>query len=259
MKQISAQGRVLRGAGWCLILLLLAWMPSCRQAGNEASETPVVVGQGDPLNAPVVSAPSGEEAIGSGIPKPPAAADENAPAAVQPAMPQITGASQASAQPSAAGTAAPKDYLPVSFAYLSSFNYDVPDPFSMKNMKEEDRKKITDQIPDYILKLDQKKVALSGFMVPIDVVDEGVKTFILTSNQMMCCFGQMPWYNEWVFVEMPEGKPATFHNDIPITVGGVLEIGEEIEDGFVISLFRMKGDRVSLADGDSSSSTPSNN
>lgn len=137
-----------------------------------------------------------------------------------------------------------RDFQPVSFAYLSSFEYDVPDPFTLKGMKEEEISKLSEQIPDYIKRLDSKKIAVKGFMVPIDVEGEGVKSFILTYSQMMCCFGQMPWYNEWVYVEMTDGKPASFYNDTPITVSGTLDVGEEIEDGFVISLYRMKAENV---------------
>jgi hypothetical protein len=172
-----------------------------------------------------------------------------APASPSPASPDSgqPSAAKAAASLKSASPAAENGVLPLSFAYLSSYEYDVPDPFAMKTLKEEDLKKISDQIPDYIKKLNSKKVALSGFMVPIDVVNEGVKTFILTYTQMMCCFGQMPWYNEWVYVEMPEGEPAGYHNDVPITVSGLLEVGEEIEDGFVVSLYRMKGEKVAVS------------
>lgn len=222
-------------------------------------DTPVVVGQGEPLDAPVASTSTVEPTTGDVTVGAPALSEVNGTIVDQEQVGKVAEAGNAPAVTSSPKPGKPGDYLPVSFAYLSSFDYDVPDPFSMKNMKEEDHKKLSDQIPEYIRKLDKTKVALSGFMVPIDIIDEGVKTFILTSNQMMCCFGQMPWYNEWVFVEMPDGKPATFHNDIPVTVDGVLEIGEEIEDGFVISLFRMKGDQISLAEGSNSIDSSSNN
>lgn len=136
------------------------------------------------------------------------------------------------------------NFLPLSFAYLSSFEYEVPDPFAMKEMTEDEIKRIGDQVPPYITKLNQKLVAVKGFMVPIDVEGDKIISFILTYSRAACCFGQMPWYNEWIYVEMKDGQKAEFYNDIPITVYGDLEVGEEIEDGFVISLFRMKATEV---------------
>jgi len=235
-KKKSGRGMLLRTLAWVGLLLFMAWVPSCTKTGEENGSSPLVVamegapidGSGESISAPTLLSPSPSSA-----PTPPL---------------------KSSSPPTASAgvdlkTASPvveDGVLPLSFAYLSSYEYDVPDPFAMKTMKEADFKKLSDQIPDYIRKLDRKRVALSGFMVPIDVVDEGVKSFILTYSQMMCCFGQMPWYNEWVFVEMPEGKPAEYQLDVPITVSGQLEVGEEIEDGFVVSLYRMKGDKVSV-------------
>jgi len=235
-KKNKSKGRLLRGLAWVGLLLLMAWVPSCTNTDEDKNSTPSIVAlEGAPIDG-----------AGDMDPYPPP---------VSPALPQSP-VSSSSSKPdvTSAGvdlkTASPvvdSGVLPLSFAYLSSYEYDVPHPFAMKTMKEADYKDLSDQIPDYIKKLNNKKVALSGFMVPIDVVNEGVKSFILTYSQMMCCFGQMPWYNEWVFVEMPEGRPAEYQMDVPITVSGQLEVGEEIEDGFVISLYRMKGDKVAVA------------
>ena len=81
-------------------------------------------------------------------------------------------------------------------------------------------------------------------MVPIDVEGERIKSFILTNSMMMCCYGAMPWINEWIFVEMENEDGADFYNDIPIKVQGELEVGEEIEDGMVISIYRMRGHKA---------------
>jgi hypothetical protein len=219
------------------LLLLMAWVPSCTQTGENQAETPQVAAlEGDPIDASM-DLPQSPPRNSPFPPQTPTSSGKNAPLKMASAGVDLKSASPV----------VENGVLPLSFAYLSSYEYDVPDPFAMKTMKDTDLKKLSDQIPEYIKKLNTKKVALSGYMVPIDVVNEGVKSFILTYSQMMCCFGQMPWYNEWVFVEMPEGKPAEYQLDVPITVSGQLEVGEEIEDGFVVSLYRMKGDKVAVA------------
>ena len=101
-----------------------------------------------------------------------------------------------------------------------------------------------DQIPKHIRDLNGQKVAIEGYMVPIDVEGERIQSFILTNSMMMCCYGAMPWINEWIFVEMQNEEGAGFFNDVVIRAKGTLEVGEEIEDGMVISLYRMKGDEV---------------
>ena len=102
-----------------------------------------------------------------------------------------------------------------------------------------------DQIPEEIRALDAAKVVLVGFMVPIDVDRRGqIKSFALTQNQMFCCFGVPPSMNEWVMVEMSEGEPAEYVSDLPIAVFGDFKVGEEIEDGYVMSVYRMAGREV---------------
>jgi hypothetical protein len=247
-----------------LILFLAALLAGCNQnemPGVNAAD--IVVSEG----AAIDSTPSGAPASSTNLksePAPPStgAAYANNPAsanpvpAVPPPNPGSTAVSRiksAAAVPPDAGPpppgAAGAEFQPVTFAYLSSFQYDVPDAFKLKTMKEDEIKKLSDQIPEYIKNLNTKKVALHGFMVPIDVEGEGIKSFILTNSRMMCCFGQMPWYNEWVYVEMEEGHKAKFTNDIPVTVCGDIQVGEEIEDGFVISLYRMKSRQVTADPG----------
>ncbi len=229
----SRRGKVFRALAWAGLLLLMAWVPSCNKTGeNSDSGRPVVAAEGDPIDGVVNS-----RAISPSLPQFLAQPSSNTSSGTVPA-----GVDLKSSTPTTES-----GVLPVTFAHLSSYEYNVPDSSVVKTMQEADIKKLSDQIPDTIKKLNKKRVAVSGFMVPIDMVDEGVKSFILTYSQMMCCFGQMPWYNEWVFVEMPEGEPAAYEMDVPITVMGQLEVGEEIEDGFVVSLYRMKGEKVTVS------------
>ena len=134
--------------------------------------------------------------------------------------------------------------MKVTFAALGSFPYEIPDR-DVILQSDEPWKAPVDQIPDEIKALDRAKVVLVGFMVPIDVDRRGrIKSFALTMNQQFCCFGVPPAMNEWVMVEMAEGETAEYVSDLPIAVFGEFKVGEEIEDGYIMSVYRMAGNDV---------------
>lgn len=129
------------------------------------------------------------------------------------------------------------EYKFVAFDTLTGYEYFLTS-HNESSLSQEPAK---DQIPKHVRDLNDKKVVIEGYMVPIDVEGERIRSFILTNSMMMCCYGAMPWINEWIFVEMESEEGAGFYNDVVIRTKGVLEVGEEIEDGIVISLYRMKG------------------
>jgi hypothetical protein len=133
------------------------------------------------------------------------------------------------------------EYLSLGFDTLSNFLYLTP---SAENAAKPERKKDV-QIPSPVRALNGKKVSVQGFMSPLDVDDRGkVPVFMLLKDQSMCCFGRWPRMNEWVRVTMPEGKPSDLMLDQPVTVIGTLEVGEDIEKGVVLSIYRMKAEHV---------------
>jgi hypothetical protein len=105
------------------------------------------------------------------------------------------------------------------------------------------------QLPPRILALNKKKVIIQGFMVPIEFKRDSVRSFLLVRNQMMCCFGAMIGMNEWVMVQMDGEKRTTFVQDVPTTVYGELDVGEDIENGMVMSLYRLRGLEVQFKGG----------
>lgn len=136
------------------------------------------------------------------------------------------------------------EHLKVTFAALGSFPYEIPDREAILQSGDPTKSPV-DQIPEEIKELDATKVVLVGFMVPIDVDRRGqIKSFALTQNQMFCCFGVPPSMNEWVMVEMSDGETAEYVSDLPIAVFGDFKVGEEIEDGYVMSVYRMAGNEV---------------
>ena len=122
------------------------------------------------------------------------------------------------------------------------------EPIPNEGEKPEDveKRRLTNQIPPEVMALNGKNAVLEGWMVPMEVADDGsVKSFVLVNTQPQCCFGDMQAMNEWVDVVM-KGKNAEFNVDMPMKVYGQLEVGEKMEDGFVLSIYRMRAERAEL-------------
>jgi len=132
----------------------------------------------------------------------------------------------------------------VSFKALGGYVYEVPDPNVVRAQPDPTVPPV-DQLPEGIKKMDSSPVLIAGFMVPIEFNADGkVSSFALTQDQMFCCYGVPPKMNEWVMVEMQEGHETEFRSDAPVAVYGQLDVGEEIDDGYVLSLYRMNSDKV---------------
>lgn len=222
------------------------------EAPNEAVQDQTVEIQGELLDAPLPAAQGVASGTGSGDAESASGFPINETA--QRALDSIIGSVpppanmeaylnrppiSATAELAKATTDA-KGYRRIPFDILSSYEYMIPTLVVDKETEEQ----LKNQIPEYVKSLDDTKVSIEGYMVPLDIKDEKVKSFILTNSMMLCCFGAMPWINEWIYVEMEGESTADFFNDTVIRVSGVLDVGEEIEDGIVLSLYRMDGQSV---------------
>jgi len=129
-------------------------------------------------------------------------------------------------------------YWRVSFLNLASFDFAAPpasapaEPGSQRN------------IPDAVRQLDGKRVALSGYMLPLKIADGHVKEFLLIRTPMMCCYGVMPAPNEWVLVRMKDPGVAALM-DTPLNLYGTLRVGEVYENDVFSGIYRVEGERVS--------------
>lgn len=240
-----------------LLVLFLLWGCNRSSDPDQGSVEPIAA-QGELINSapePVTEADTAEPArpevssasISNPAPSPQAVAASSAEAAADPAARLESELNEALNVASASGdgilSATGKDegeYKFVAFDTLAGYEYFLT-PLNESSLNKEEPE---DQIPKHIRALDQQKVVIEGYMVPIDVEGERIQSFILTNSMMMCCYGAMPWINEWIFVEMEGDEGAGFFNDVVIRTKGILEVGEEIEDGMVISLYRMKGHEV---------------
>jgi hypothetical protein len=130
-----------------------------------------------------------------------------------------------------------QSYQPLDFNTLSNYEYELPDPL------DPSARSPANMIPPSVKSLDGKQVAIDGFMLPLDLTPEGVSVFMLNASIDLCYFGAPVRMNEWVLVRMKPTRRAKFSH-LPLKVKGRLEVGEEMKNGRVASLYRIDADVV---------------
>ncbi len=257
------------GIGTFLVRTALTAVPALGLLGGCSSE-PAVKGSSSPpvLGRRFDETPAAHPAETADTPQASATdggqSDSGAqPAAAPAALPtsdtrQPTPAAPASPASSPAGTAVPMtqlaappvpsemlgDALKVPFDFLASYEY-WPYPIA----EADPNAQATKEIPENVRSIHGKRVAVTGFMMPVAVRNGRVDAFLLVRNQLMCCFGMPVGPNEWIDVKMKSGTLARYVPDVPVTVLGTLDIGENAtKDGLVLSLYRMVADEVKLPD-----------
>ena len=132
--------------------------------------------------------------------------------------------------------------LEVSFDRLASFEYEMPEDLAAELPGETEGG--SDQIPEAIRDLNLKSIALKGFMLPLKVEEGLVTEMLIMRDQSMCCYGTVPKINEWVSVRMDEGKGVKPVMDEAVTMFGKLKVGEIRENGYLVGIYEMDGDRM---------------
>jgi hypothetical protein len=132
-----------------------------------------------------------------------------------------------------------KDVTPIGFDKLAGFPYVAPEYTGTNPPPLPD----TNQIPSAVRAFDGQKVALKGFMLPLKVQEGKVTELILLRDQSMCCFGGVPKLNEFVTVKMTGGGTKAVM-DQAVTLVGKLKVGEFTENGYLLGIYQMDGERV---------------
>lgn len=114
--------------------------------------------------------------------------------------------------------------LQVGFATLAGFDY-------VEGMT----------LPKEVLKYDQQRVVVSGFMRAEDGSPADVDAFMLI-NDACGCTGT-PMMNEIVFCFMPDGKTARIQPST-VKITGTLSVGEEKEDGVVVGIYVLDVEKI---------------
>jgi len=163
---------------------------------------------------------------------------------IKPAAPAPVPAIPAVSDPAPEGAGAPKSadgkYQDLGFDKLAGFNYVVPEYAGTAKPTLPD----TNQIPASIKAFDGKPVALKGFMLPLKVEQGKVTELLLMRDQSMCCFGSVPKINEFITVKMVGGGTRAVM-DQAVTLYGKLRVGEFMENGYLLGIYQLDGEKAS--------------
>jgi hypothetical protein len=142
-------------------------------------------------------------------------------------------------------------YLVARWRLLAGWDYEYPEIGALAGLGEEELRRRSEKIPQPVRDLDGREVAIRGFVVPVDVERGEVRRFLVVSKfDLGCCFGAGMGVNEWILAEAPKGRKLAVPDDFsPATVLGRLAVGEEIEEGTLMSLYRMEAHEVRDAGG----------
>jgi hypothetical protein len=133
-------------------------------------------------------------------------------------------------------------HLQVGFDKLADFQvfvlHQVTDPVRLTTVP-----KLSRPIPDFIKSLDNREVAVQGFMLPLKLENARVTEFLLMRSRSFCCFGIPLNINEWIHVRMKgDGVPSIM--DVPLTVYGTLHVGEIIKNGQLSCIYKLDGEKM---------------
>lgn len=134
--------------------------------------------------------------------------------------------------------------LVLTFEQLASFEYPLPEPPAADAPKDAaPTKPAKDLIPAPVHALSGKRATVTGFMIPIGIDGGRAKQFVIVRSQMSCCYGVAPALNEFVLVTMSNDgiRPVM---DAPVTVVGTLKVGETYEDGYLVGIYQMDGEKL---------------
>ena len=138
-------------------------------------------------------------------------------------------------------------YQSLTFNMLTSYPFREPNWAKMEDPAYILSLKLDEQISPQIQAMNGKKVEIQGFMLPLDMSDGNLRTFMLLKDQMACCYGNMPRLNEWVYVRVPEKKRVSIHQDVLVTLVGTLRVGAKFEREVLTGIYHLELDQIRLA------------
>jgi hypothetical protein len=97
-------------------------------------------------------------------------------------------------------------------------------------------------IPEDVRRLSGSRVRLSGYMMPLTEATK-VRQFDLMPSLSSCCFNQPPGVEHVVRVTCDRGAAIEYSPDV-VVVEGTLTVGEQREDGIVVSLYQVQATKV---------------
>lgn len=135
-----------------------------------------------------------------------------------------------------------ESFLAVGFEKLSAFPYTIVDAGTGATPEQIEQARKRDQVPAWVRAYHDKRVALTGYMMPLQVEKGLAKKFVMMKDVNTCCYGAVPSMNDYVVVTM-KGAGVAAVQDVPVVLVGVLHIEEKYDGGYVTALYQMDGER----------------
>jgi hypothetical protein len=92
-------------------------------------------------------------------------------------------------------------------------------------------------MPKRVKDLSGKKVLMTGFMLPIDEV-QNIKEFLLVKSLWSCCYGQPPDIHGIIRVVMPKGKTTDYLFD-PLKIVGTFKVEATVMEGYCVDIYQL--------------------
>lgn len=127
------------------------------------------------------------------------------------------------------------------FDTLAGYKYTIVDAGTGASAAEIEAAKEDDQVPDWVRFYDDKRVLLTGYMLPLAIEDGLAKKFIMMKDINTCCYGSTPSMNDYAIVTM-KGKGVKTIQDIPVEIVGDFAVDQNYQDGYVVSLYLVDGE-----------------
>lgn len=134
----------------------------------------------------------------------------------------------------------------LTFEHLAYYDYTPPgglrtDPFADPSTSTAS---FEERIPAEVRGLDDREVAIIGYLMPLAGTPEAMTKFLLVRNMQICCYAVVPQLNEWVYVEADAKLKIRYARDVPVLLRGKLEVKESVESGLVMSLYQMRAESM---------------
>ena len=136
----------------------------------------------------------------------------------------------------------------LTFNMLTSYPFREPNWAKMDDPAYIASLNLDEQISPEIQAMDGKKVEIQGFMLPLDMSEGNLRTFMLLKDQMACCFGNIPRLNEWVYVRVPKKKKISAQQDVLITLFGTLRVGAKFEREVLTGIYHLELDQIQMVE-----------
>jgi hypothetical protein len=130
----------------------------------------------------------------------------------------------------------------VGFDVLAGFPFQIVDAGTGASPSDIAAAQKKDQVPAHIRRLDGTRIAVTGYMLPLQLEQGRARKLVLMRDVMTCCYGATPNMNDYIVVTVKgDGVPPLA--DIPVVFVGTLHVAATYENGYLVSLYTLETDK----------------